>query len=163
MKGRINLLDRLHLIQCHSLSAISRRYEKVGLLLCPVLKVAVSTTDLPHTMADPTAFYQPEEDELLSSLAVPAYQSGLETNYDDEYRRLQELEEHAYAQQAAAAEEIEQKQQLEQVPEDVKRVGYNIALANRVSFWSCSIRRYWRMICRASRRCTSLGGINLLR
>jgi translation initiation factor 3 subunit L len=75
-------------------------------------------------MADPTAFYQPEEDELLNSLAVPTYQSDLNTNYDDEYRRLQELEEHAYAQQVAVAEEMEQRAQLEQVPEDVKRVSW---------------------------------------
>jgi len=70
-------------------------------------------------MADPTAFYEPEEDELLSSLAVPNYQ-----DQEDEFRRLQELEEHAYAQQIAAAQEAEQEQGqlLEQVPEDVKRV-----------------------------------------
>lgn len=71
-------------------------------------------------MADPTAFYEPEEDELLSSLAVPQY--GGEEGYDEEsYRRLQELQQHAYQQQLAAAEQ-EQAQALEQVPEDVKRV-----------------------------------------
>jgi translation initiation factor 3 subunit L len=71
-------------------------------------------------MADPTAFYEPEEDELLSSLAVPQY--GGEGGYDEEsYHRLQELEQNAYAQQLAAAEQ-EQAQALEQVPEDVKRV-----------------------------------------
>lgn len=74
-------------------------------------------------MADPTAFYEPEEDELLSSLAVPAYQNQ-EGQYDDEYRRLQELEQHAYAQQIAAAQEQEQEQGqlLELVPDDVKKV-----------------------------------------
>jgi translation initiation factor 3 subunit L len=70
-------------------------------------------------MADPTAFYEPEEDELLSSLAVPTYQTPLDTSYgEDEYRRLQEIEEHAYAQQG----EADQRAQLELVPEDVKRV-----------------------------------------
>jgi translation initiation factor 3 subunit L len=68
-------------------------------------------------MADPTAFYEPEEDELLSSLAVPAYQ-----DHEEEYRRLQELEQHAYAQQIAAAQEAEIEQGLELVPEDVKKV-----------------------------------------
>lgn len=70
-------------------------------------------------MADPTAFYEPEEDELLSSLAVPQY--GTEGYDEESYRRLQELEQHAYAQQIAAAEQ-EQAAALEQVPEDVKRV-----------------------------------------
>lgn len=72
-------------------------------------------------MADPSAFYEPEEDELLSSLAVPQY--GGEQGYTNEesYRRLQELEQHAYAQQLATAEK-EQAQALEAVPEDVKRV-----------------------------------------
>ncbi|BEJ16301.1 hypothetical protein CspHIS471_0509060 [Cutaneotrichosporon sp. HIS471] len=71
-------------------------------------------------MADPTAFYEPEEDELLSSLAVPQY--GGEQGYTNEesYRRLQELEQHAYAQQLAAAEK-DQAQALEAIPEDVKR------------------------------------------
>ncbi|WWD17147.1 eukaryotic translation initiation factor 3 subunit L [Kwoniella shandongensis] len=72
-------------------------------------------------MADPTAFYEPEDDELLSSLAVPAqYQPQ---NDGDEYKRLQELEQHAYAQQQlmAAEQEQEQLQALEMVPEDVKR------------------------------------------
>jgi len=74
-------------------------------------------------MADPAAFYEPEEDELLSSLAVPAYPAGdLEQNYDDDYRRLQELEQHAYAQQMAQAEQQDQVAQLEMVPDDVKRV-----------------------------------------
>ena len=75
-------------------------------------------------MADPSAFYEPEEDELLSSLAVPAYQSGNDATYEDEYRRLQELEQHAYAQQMAAQEQAEQEQSqlLEMIPADVKRV-----------------------------------------
>lgn len=76
-------------------------------------------------MADPTAFYEPEEDELLSSLAVPNYQ-----DHEEEFRRLQELEEHAYAQQIAAAQEAEQEQGqlLELVPEDVKRVSRHLSL-----------------------------------
>ena len=74
-------------------------------------------------MADPTAFYEPEEDELLSSLAVPPYQaSGVDQNDDDEFRRIQELEQHVYAQQMAVAEQQDQMAQLEMVPEDVKRV-----------------------------------------
>jgi hypothetical protein len=68
-------------------------------------------------MADPTAFYEPEDDELLSSLAIPSFQ-GDQASYEDEYRRMQELEQHAYAQQA----ELEHNQLLELVPEDVKRV-----------------------------------------
>jgi len=80
-------------------------------------------------MADPTAFYEPEEDELLSSLAVPSYQAGTEQNDDDEYRRLQELEQHAYA------EQMEKQQdhvaQLEMVPEDVKRVRQDIRIIRR--------------------------------
>ncbi|WWC62161.1 eukaryotic translation initiation factor 3 subunit L [Kwoniella dejecticola CBS 10117] len=73
-------------------------------------------------MADPTAFYEPAEDELLSSLAVPV-QSYNPDSDADEYRRLQELEQHAYAQQQlmVAEQEQEQLQALEQVPEDVKR------------------------------------------
>ncbi|WWC89153.1 eukaryotic translation initiation factor 3 subunit L [Kwoniella dendrophila CBS 6074] len=73
-------------------------------------------------MADPTAFYEPEEDELLSSLSVPVQSYNPDSN-EDEYRRLQELEQHAYAQQQlmVAEQEQEQLQALEQVPEDVKR------------------------------------------
>ncbi|WVW84114.1 eukaryotic translation initiation factor 3 subunit L [Kwoniella bestiolae CBS 10118] len=73
-------------------------------------------------MADPTAFYEPTEDELLSSLAVPVQSYNPESDAD-EYRRLQELEQHAYAQQQlmVAEQEQEQMQALEQVPEDVKR------------------------------------------
>ncbi len=74
-------------------------------------------------MADPTAFYEPEEDDLLSSLAVPSYQNGDEQTYDDESRRMQELEQRAYSQQMAAAQQEDQVVQLEMVPEDVKRVG----------------------------------------
>lgn len=72
-------------------------------------------------MADPTAFYEPEEDELLSSLAVPSYQNGADQSYD-ENRRLQELEEHAYTEQMAAAHHEDQTVQLDLVPDDVKRV-----------------------------------------
>lgn len=75
-------------------------------------------------MADPTAFYEPEEDELLSSLAVPNYAEG---DYDEEYRQhMQELEQHAFAQH----QEQEQAQALESVPEDVKRVGLSECGAN---------------------------------
>nr|ODO01217.1 eukaryotic translation initiation factor 3 subunit L [Cryptococcus depauperatus CBS 7855] len=73
-------------------------------------------------MADPSAFYEPEEDELLSQLAVPVqqYQSLSE---GDEYQRLQELEQHAYAQQQSTLAQQEQEQivALNTVPEDVKR------------------------------------------
>ncbi|KAL7421966.1 hypothetical protein Q5752_003738 [Cryptotrichosporon argae] len=66
-------------------------------------------------MADPTAFYEPEE-ELLSSLAVPQF--AADSAFDPSYAAL---EEHAqYAAQLAAAER-EQKQALELVPDDVKR------------------------------------------
>lgn len=69
-------------------------------------------------MADPTAFYEPEEDELLESLAVPSYGGGGDGEYDEEYRQhMQELEQHAYAQH----HEQEQAAALESVPEDVKR------------------------------------------
>ena len=89
-------------------------------------------------MADPTAFYEPEEDELLSSLAVPSYQGAAGANYEDEYRRIQQLEQHAYAQQIAAAQEaeLEQSQLLELVPEDVKRVSHipqSLRAARRVT------------------------------
>lgn len=73
-------------------------------------------------MADPTAFYEPEEDELLSSLPVQqAYQGG--ENYDEEYRRLQS----EYAGGAGAGADAgsvggESAMGLEMVPEDVKRV-----------------------------------------
>lgn len=68
------------------------------------------------TMADPTAFYEPEEDELLSSMAVPTYAEG---DYDEDYRQhMQELEAHAFAQH----QEQEQAAALESIPEDVKRV-----------------------------------------
>ena len=90
-------------------------------------------------MADPTAFYEPEEDELLSSLAVPAYQAGGNQNYDDEERRLQELEQHAYAQQMAASEQQDQVAQLEMVPEDVKRV--RDIIGSRYSF--AKLTRSW--------------------
>ena len=71
-------------------------------------------------MADPNAFYEPEDDELLSSLAVPGY-AAQPQSYDDEYRRMQELEQHAYAQQSSQQAEEEQAAALEMIPEDVKR------------------------------------------
>ncbi|ODO06259.1 eukaryotic translation initiation factor 3 subunit L [Cryptococcus wingfieldii CBS 7118] len=76
-------------------------------------------------MADPTAFYEPEEDELLSQLAVPVQQYQPIGSETDEYRRLQELEQAAYAQQTMLAQaqeqEMDQMAALELVPEDVKR------------------------------------------
>ncbi|KAE8538501.1 eukaryotic translation initiation factor 3 subunit L [Cryptococcus gattii VGV] len=73
-------------------------------------------------MADPSAFYEPEEDELLSQLAIPVH-TYQPLSEGDEYRRLQQLEQHAYAQQTAMAQEQEMEQlaALELVPEDVKR------------------------------------------
>ncbi|KAK4689290.1 translation initiation factor 3 subunit L, partial [Tremellales sp. Uapishka_1] len=70
-------------------------------------------------MADPTAFYEQEEDELLSSLAVPAYQNGGDQYDPEEYL----LEQQYRAQVKLAEEEHEQAQMvaLEMVPEDVKR------------------------------------------
>lgn len=76
-------------------------------------------------MADPSAFYEPEEDDLLTTLTAPPYQNGNEADYDpEEYSRHQEIDQQAYRQQVAAAEaEHEQAQMaaLELVPEDVKR------------------------------------------
>jgi hypothetical protein len=72
-------------------------------------------------MADPSAFYEPEEEELLSSLSVPNY-NGAGYDGDQEYQaHLQELESHAYAQNGQD-QEAEQAAALEGVPKDVKRV-----------------------------------------
>lgn len=93
------------------------------LYTCDSLQPTTSSINsLTNKMADPTAFYEPEEDELLSSLAVPTYQTS--NNGEDEYRRMQELERHAYEQQASGndRDDAEQSQLLEMVPEDVKRV-----------------------------------------
>ncbi len=73
-------------------------------------------------MADPTAFYEPEEDELLSSLPVQQAYQGTES-YDDEYRRLAS----DYAAGGAGLGDAgsvggESAMGLETVPEDVKRV-----------------------------------------
>ena len=84
-------------------------------------------------MADPTAFYEAEDDELLSSLAVPAYQAGVEQNYEDEYRRLQDLEQHAYDQQMGASQD--QSVQLDMVPQDVKRVRRVLTTSLHVRYW----------------------------
>jgi translation initiation factor 3 subunit L len=67
-------------------------------------------------MADPSAFYEPEEEELLSSLAIPSY----EGDYSQGGQEFQELEQHAYANHER---EEEQAAALESVPQDVKRVG----------------------------------------
>jgi translation initiation factor 3 subunit L len=76
-------------------------------------------------MADPTAFYEPEEEELLSSLAVPSYDDGYEQDQDYQ-RHLQELESHAFAQhgQGDRDQEAEQAAALEGVPQEVKKVCY---------------------------------------
>lgn len=74
-------------------------------------------------MADPTAFYEPEEDELLSSLAVPQYQQGGQEYAEDEYRRMQALEQHAYEQHNGPSEQ-DQQAALEMVPKDVQRVSH---------------------------------------
>jgi translation initiation factor 3 subunit L len=72
-------------------------------------------------MADPSAFYEPEEEELLSSLSVPNY-NGAGYDGDQEYQQhLQELESHAFAQNGQD-QEAEQAAALEGVPKDVKRV-----------------------------------------
>lgn len=73
-------------------------------------------------MADPTAFYEPEEDDLLSSLPVQQAYQGNES-YDDEYRRLAS----DYAAGGAglgdgASVGGESAMGLDMVPEDVKRV-----------------------------------------
>jgi translation initiation factor 3 subunit L len=69
-------------------------------------------------MADPSAFYEPEEEELLSSLSVPNYNGAGYEEGDQEYQaHLQELESHAFAQQSQ-----DQEAALEGVPKDVKRV-----------------------------------------
>jgi translation initiation factor 3 subunit L len=82
-------------------------------------------------MADPTAFYEPEEDELLSSLAVPAYNGAQGYGEgEDEYRRLQELEQHAYEQHGTV--EGQGEMGMEMVPEDVKRVSWRSILVGRV-------------------------------
>jgi translation initiation factor 3 subunit L len=74
-------------------------------------------------MADP-AFYEAEEDDLLSSLAAPQYGQPEAASYEDEYKRMQVLEQHAYAQHGEQAQgDGELGVQLEMVPEDVKRVG----------------------------------------
>lgn len=73
-------------------------------------------------MADPSAFYEPEEEELLSSLSVPNYNGAGGYDGDQEYQaHLQELESHAYAQNGQD-QEAEQAAALEGVPKDVKRV-----------------------------------------
>lgn len=66
-------------------------------------------------MADPSAFYEPEEEELLSSLAIPSY----EGNYNNGGEDYGELEQHAYENHER---EEEQAAALESVPQDVKRV-----------------------------------------
>lgn len=72
-------------------------------------------------MADP-AFYEPEEDDLLSTLAVPQYGGQQPGSYEDDYRRMQELERHAYAQHGEQAQaDGELGVQLDMVHEDVKR------------------------------------------
>jgi translation initiation factor 3 subunit L len=70
-------------------------------------------------MANPNAFYEPEQDELLNELSVPTFAgqtdaaAGYEVDTEEEqYRFQQALQQQEEAQLAA----------LEQVPEDVKRV-----------------------------------------
>jgi translation initiation factor 3 subunit L len=71
-------------------------------------------------MADPSAFYEPEEEELLSSLSVPNYDGAYDQ--DQEYQRhIQELESHAFNGQEQDQEQ-EQAAALESIPQDVKRV-----------------------------------------
>lgn len=99
-------------------------------------------------MADPTAFYEPEDDELLSSLAVPSFQNA--EGYEDDYRRMQELEQHAFAQHAETGE-----MGLEMVPEDVKRVSGRLRRVNSVGFRSfrlCAVRRTGRRGVNAGKR-----------
>lgn len=75
-------------------------------------------------MADPSAFYEPEEEELLSSLSVPNYDGGA-YDQDQEYQRhMQELESHAFEQHGngSGQEEQDQAAALESIPQDVKRV-----------------------------------------
>jgi len=124
-------------------------------------------------MADPSAFYEPEEEELLSSLSVPNYNGAGGYEGDQEYQaHLQELESHAFAQQGQ-----DQEAALEGVPKDVKRVRANVAplphgattrlcsvlSETDVSSLFYSIRRFWKMIYRQSPTCTNLDGRNLLR
>lgn len=110
---------------------MSRRYDLIPLVMFVLFSTLTFFDQYIHTlkaicsepkMADPSAFYEPEEDELLSQLAIPVH-TYQPLSEGDEYRRLQQLEQHAYAQQTAMAQEQEMEQlaALELVPEDVKR------------------------------------------
>lgn len=110
---------------------MSRRYDLIPLVMFVLFSTLTFFDPYIHThkiicskrkMADPSAFYEPEEDELLSQLAIPVH-TYQPLSEGDEYRRLQQLEQHAYAQQTAMAQEQEMEQlaALELVPEDVKR------------------------------------------
>lgn len=91
----------------------------------------IHTIPILYTMADPSAFYEPEEEELLSSLSVPNYDGGA-YDQDQEYQRhMQELESHAFEQHGngSGQEEQDQAAALESIPQDVKRV-CNEALAS---------------------------------
>lgn len=84
-------------------------------------------------MADP-AFYEPEEDDLLSSLAAPQFAGPDAGSYEDEYKRMQELERHAYAQHGESGSvDGELGVQLEMVHGDVKRVRMKVSY---FAFWA---------------------------
>jgi len=104
-------------------------------------------------MADPSAFYEPEEEELLSSLSVPNY-NGAGYDGDQEYQQhLQELESHAYAQHGQD-QEADQAAALEGVPKDVKRVCIILPLSRRGDV----IRRRKRLVTNISVPCSIPSG-----
>ena len=73
-------------------------------------------------MANPNAFYEPEQDELLNELSVPTFAGQADgaayevDSEEEQYRFQQALQQQEEAQLAA----------LEQVPEDVKRVSLRL-------------------------------------
>lgn len=85
-------------------------------------------------MADPS-FYEPEEDELISALAEPQFAGQDAESYEEDYRRIQELEKHAYAEHGDMA----QGDELDMVHADVKRVRQSQAIL-MISFWYSSTR-----------------------
>lgn len=133
-------MDCLHLVTAtRMISAFSPYVAEISTCLkttawdfCSIavtVDITLNHSSSINNMADPTAFYEPEEDELLESLAVPSYGGG----DDEEYRQhMQELEQHAYAQH----HEQEQAAALESVPEDVKRVSLSEIRAARSPLFS---------------------------
>ena len=106
-----------------------------------------SAQDYPRAsdiMADPSAFYEAEDEDLLPPLSMPTFNEAGQA--DAEYTMTKEellqyqrhIQETQNGQDSAAS--------LDMVPDDVQKVGWHIESALRSTFWAGGLRRQFLVL-----------------